>query len=460
MKRKTSQLNDRDAKKPQGGHALGVANYTSDDVDALFDILEVWLPIGTKGWASVEEEFASWAELNSRPPRSAKSLEMKFKQVCSCRYINAMYSDFFLQLVRVSKPTGDAECPPQVECAHQIDWLMNEKAGTRELDDSEIVDAIEDDGDGDNNGDEDAAISISSDSEDVTKQVTHRKSASVKVEAAVPSLGPRARRSVSNRLDTPSASTRNTRMVKNTPTDLLNSISRSLDPSLSAARDEDRAARSLQTTQFLSLSNQLRDALATSNDLRNCLLQADRDRSDAERRADRAELQLEMERMRTGTTLSMHSPLYSRHSQGQHEPSGRDRRARCRVTRYRGGGESSIWVTPSDEEEEANRQPWLNDDIVSREYIDTTPDRPRNNIQLCPPRCRRPDFISTASSHTRYPAAEGAQIGITLTPSRMRSGNISVNVTPHHDMDAHLQPEEPYSSWEPTPPRPSGSHCD
>ena len=54
---------------------------------------------------------------------------------------------FFLQLVRVSKPTGNAECPPQVERAHQIDWLINEKAGTWELDNSEIIDAIEDDGD-------------------------------------------------------------------------------------------------------------------------------------------------------------------------------------------------------------------------------------------------------------------------------------------------------------------------
>ena len=95
MKRKTSQLNDHDAKKPRGSCDLGVANYASDDVDALFDILEVWLPIGTKGWASVEEEFASWAELNSWPPQSAKSLETKFKQVCSCSYVNAMYSVFF-----------------------------------------------------------------------------------------------------------------------------------------------------------------------------------------------------------------------------------------------------------------------------------------------------------------------------------------------------------------------------
>src|ERR1700736_2291653 len=96
-----------------------------------------------------------------------------------------------------------------------------------------------------------------------------------------------------------------------------------------------------------------------------------------------------MEQMRAGATLSMCSPVYSRHSQGQHEPSGCDCRARCHVTRYR-GGESSIWVTPSDEEEEANCQPWLNDDIISHEYIDTTPDRPQSNIQLCPPRWSGP----------------------------------------------------------------------
>ena len=156
-------------------------------------------------------------------------------------YINAMYSDFFLQFVKVSKLTSNAECPPQVECAHQIDWFINEKAETWELDDSKIVDTIKDDSDRNNNCDENAAILISSNSEDVTKQVTHRKFASVKVEAAVPSLGPYACCFMSNQLDTPSASTRNTCMVKNTLIDLLNSISRALDPSLSAVRDEDRA---------------------------------------------------------------------------------------------------------------------------------------------------------------------------------------------------------------------------
>ena len=274
-------------------------------------------------------------------------------------------------MVKVSKPTGDAECPPQVERAHQIEWYMNEKAGTRDLDDSEIVNAEEDDYDND-----DRAISISSDDNDVPRQPLRKKSRSVtvKMEASA-SLGPIARRSISNRLDTPSAPIRNTRTTRNGPADLLSSISRSLDPSFSAARDEDRATRSLQTTQFLSLSNQLRDAQAATNDLRNRLLQADRDRNDAERRADRAELQLDMERMRTSAPMSIRSPEYSRR-RDHREQHRNDHHAHRRITRYRGGGESTTWVTPSDEEEEALRQPWLDEDIISREYTDVTPSRP------------------------------------------------------------------------------------
>ena len=51
----------------------------------------------------------------------------------------------FLQLVRTSKPTGDADCPPHVLRAQYIEELINDKVGSRELDDSEIVDVYEDD---------------------------------------------------------------------------------------------------------------------------------------------------------------------------------------------------------------------------------------------------------------------------------------------------------------------------
>jgi hypothetical protein len=90
--------------------------------------------------------------------------------------------------------------------------------------------------------------------------------------------------------------------------DLLSSISHSLDPGLNAARDEDRSAQTIQTTQILSLLNQLHDTQATANDLCNCLLQSDRDHNDAECHADCAELQLEMARMTRGQYASC-SPL-------------------------------------------------------------------------------------------------------------------------------------------------------
>ena len=83
VKRKAPQSKDREVKKPRGGRTPGVANYSSDDVDALFEIMEEVLPIGGKGWGNVEDEFLSWAAVNGRPARTAKSLETKFKQV-SC----------------------------------------------------------------------------------------------------------------------------------------------------------------------------------------------------------------------------------------------------------------------------------------------------------------------------------------------------------------------------------------
>ena len=84
VKRKASQSKDHDSKKPRGGRAQGVANYSSEDINALFEILEEVLPIGRKAWGNVKDEFASWADLNGWPVQTAKSLEAKFKQVSYC----------------------------------------------------------------------------------------------------------------------------------------------------------------------------------------------------------------------------------------------------------------------------------------------------------------------------------------------------------------------------------------
>ena len=67
--------------KKQSGRAVGVDNYSTEDLDALFDILEECLPLGGHGWNSAADEYNEWAQENGCPSQTAKSLELKFKQV-------------------------------------------------------------------------------------------------------------------------------------------------------------------------------------------------------------------------------------------------------------------------------------------------------------------------------------------------------------------------------------------
>jgi len=52
-------------------------------------------------------------------------------------------SDVVLQLVRTPKPTGTGVCPPEALRAHSINDLINERAGTCELNDSDFKDVAE-----------------------------------------------------------------------------------------------------------------------------------------------------------------------------------------------------------------------------------------------------------------------------------------------------------------------------
>jgi hypothetical protein len=69
--------------KKQRGRCAGSANYSSEDINALLDILEEQLPLGGKGWKMATADFCKWADENGRPARTAKSLELKLKQVHS-----------------------------------------------------------------------------------------------------------------------------------------------------------------------------------------------------------------------------------------------------------------------------------------------------------------------------------------------------------------------------------------
>ena len=73
------------------GCVAGACNYSLEDLNALFNILEVCLPLGGHAWNSAGDEFNSWAKENGYPVCTVKSLEAKFKQVSYCECKHATY---------------------------------------------------------------------------------------------------------------------------------------------------------------------------------------------------------------------------------------------------------------------------------------------------------------------------------------------------------------------------------
>ncbi|KAF8219844.1 hypothetical protein L208DRAFT_1337383, partial [Tricholoma matsutake] len=250
-----SPLRPANGKKQHGGHMVGVANYSVEDLDALFDILEERVPLGGHAWNSATDEYNAWAQENGRPSRTVKSLKLKFKQ-----------------LVKTAKPTGEAEVPPHVKRAHAIDDLMNEKAGSRDLDDQDIVNA------------DPEVIEVSESKEKDMASCKDDKKVVVKVEKA--QTGPLARRLSADRISAELSCTRS----RNNGQALLANISQVLDPSTRRAHAEEQSVNTLQTGQIFTLSSQLRESQRQVEALRNQLADAERHCHNAERRADHAEL--------------------------------------------------------------------------------------------------------------------------------------------------------------------------
>ncbi|KAL4079768.1 hypothetical protein J3A83DRAFT_4368612 [Scleroderma citrinum] len=119
-------LDDEDKAKARHGCPHGVGNYSCSDMNALLDFVEEELPLGQCGWQSVAAKFNKWAVKYGQPEWKLTSLKMKYKQ-----------------LVKTPKPTGTGVCPLEVLQAHHIDDLVNEQAGTHELNDSEYDNIIE-----------------------------------------------------------------------------------------------------------------------------------------------------------------------------------------------------------------------------------------------------------------------------------------------------------------------------
>lgn len=82
-KRKRSSDDEVDERASKRGRPQGAGNYTGDDLKALLDFIEAELPLSQRGWTVVHAKYSKWARARGRPQRPAKSLETKYKQVCS-----------------------------------------------------------------------------------------------------------------------------------------------------------------------------------------------------------------------------------------------------------------------------------------------------------------------------------------------------------------------------------------
>ncbi|KAG2337596.1 hypothetical protein BDR05DRAFT_1004929 [Suillus weaverae] len=202
------------------GRPSGSNNYTTADAKALLDFIEKELPLGQRGWQVVH----------------ANSIETKFKQ-----------------------PTGDGVCPPDVTRAHQIDALINERAGTCDLNDADY----------DNNHDDDDTHSVSPEPDEpqhvaVTK-ATHTK-------APVPRHNARG----------------------DAAAELLTYLSGAFDPATQRAHDEERADRSLANTQLMTQAQQLRDVQTRIDALHVQVFDLRSKLYDSQHACDKAELCVEM----------------------------------------------------------------------------------------------------------------------------------------------------------------------
>lgn len=207
--------------------------------------------------------------------------------------------------MKTPKPTGDGVCPPAVKRAKQIDELINERAGTRDLNDTDF-DA----------NDSHSATSEPDDPDNASPPIQHTAVA----------------RSAHRTLADASVPRRNARGAA--ATDLLTRLSGAFDPAAQRTRDEDRSNRSFATTQLLTQSQQLRDSQALVESLRTELFNLRTRLYDVERERDKAELRVEMMQM-SGSTHRQHVPMPKRKSLHQ--------------AWYPDGGGCTKWVTDEGE---------------------------------------------------------------------------------------------------------------
>lgn len=211
---------------------------------------------------------------------------------------------------------------------------MNVKAGSRDLDDIDIVDA------------EPEVIELSDYDDSEEKLVNNKKAVKV-VKTEKSSTGPVARRPAADRIQANSTRSR----ARNNSQDLLANISQVLDPNQRRARADDQSVNALQTGQIFSLSSQLREAQRQTEAIRNQLSEAERRCQNAERRADRAELMGMISGSRSRQNFPRRPPSPVPLPRVGRQPSSRSSSRRLRQEIYYADGGRSTRILASDDDD-------------------------------------------------------------------------------------------------------------
>ena len=96
------------------------------------------------------------------------------------------------------------------------------------------------------------------------------------------------------RVEAPLPSQGSMRQASFKGTDILEKISKTLDPEIQSRREADRASSMFQSQQLILLQSQIRDLNGTVLSLRSQLDDSERRRTDADRRADRLQNQIDI----------------------------------------------------------------------------------------------------------------------------------------------------------------------
>ncbi|KAJ7031407.1 hypothetical protein C8F04DRAFT_1363935, partial [Mycena alexandri] len=301
-----SEMEERPSKRGPGRPA-GTSNFSKASTNKALDLVEKLLPTGPKAWAHLTTRFNKWAVRHGEPERPGKSVESRYKT-----------------LLKYKKPTGNPHCPGEVKRAHRIEVMINQHVDTRELSDSDLGGAANEDNDHDSSDD---SIEILPSSSSTTRTAVARRAPS-----------PPLRRA---RLNAP---------------ELVDKLSKAFDPAVQKARDNDRANHSFQTTHMLALTGQLRDSQTSNDNLRRELTAMQNRLHELERARDRAEMRLEFSQ---GPTLAP-ADLPARPSGSRFKDVPGVVRVNGHVkceTVYEDGGRCTEWFSDFSDDEKENHAP-------------------------------------------------------------------------------------------------------